>query len=140
MRNQPHSQSTEPELKPDSHSQFGAMIHAARQSAGLSFAQAERVTGVPMATLHGLEQGRTKPKPAVLAVLAKAYGLTLADLYLAAGYEIPKKLPTFQPYLRSRYKDMPTEARDELADAFNRISEKYGYSPNSPGPKPGEDE
>lgn len=140
MTKQLHSQSPEAESKSDSHNHFGAMIQAARQSAGLSFAHAERVTGVPVATLHGLERGHTKPKPPVLAVLAKGYGLSLADLYLAAGYEIPKKLPTFTPYLRSRYKDMPPEARDELADAFARISEKYGYTSGSTGPKPGEDE
>lgn len=117
------------------------LVTAARSDAGLSLQQLEQATGVAKTTLYDLEHGVVRnPRPAVLAALAAPLGVPLADLYAAAGYEAPKGLPTFSPYLRSKYKDLPPEARDELADAFQRITAKYGYSADGSGPAPGQDE
>ena len=51
---------------------------------------------------------------------------------------VPDDLPSFQPYLRSKYRGMPTEAVDDLERAFERIVKKHGYRPE--GPRDGEDE
>lgn len=120
---------------------LAALLARSRKAAGLSLGQIERATGIPKTNLHKLEQGQIKtPNPTVLPALARVLRVPLADLYAAAGYEQPKSLPTFTPYLRSKYKGLPDEARAELSEAFERITNKYGYDPGSSGPAPGQDE
>lgn len=129
------------ESSPGPNSQFGSLIRNARLAAGLSFSEVEADAGISRAMLHNLESGRvTHPNPTMLPKLASTLDIPLADLYAVAGYEVPKKLPTFTPYLRSMYRDLPPEARDELSQAFDRITSKYGYDHGAPGPKPGQDE
>lgn len=55
-----------------------------------------------------------------------------------ANYVVPDDLPSFQPYLRRKYGDMPPQAIEDLDEAFARIAKKYGYRPD--GPMAGEDE
>ncbi len=57
----------------------------------------------------------------------------------AAGYKLTPRLPEFQPYLRQKYRHLPKDAKDEIADAFQRITAKYGVSQQA-GPASGEDE
>lgn len=73
-----------------------------------------------------------------LQALATALDLELADLYSAVGYSSAESLPSFTPYLRSKYGDLPAPAQAELAQSFQHIAHKYGYDAN--GPAPGEDE
>lgn len=61
-----------------------------------------------------------------------------ADLYDAAGFELPTELPSFTPYLRTKYRDLPPAARAELQQSFAQIAHRYGYRPG--GPRSGEDE
>lgn len=120
---------------------LGQLLAAARNAAGLSYGKLEQITGITKATLYKLEQGSiATPNPTMLPQLAKALNLPLADLYASAGYEQPQSLPTFSPYLRSKYKHLPLKARDELAEAFERITTKYGYDAEQTGPSPGQDE
>lgn len=120
---------------------FAQLLARSRTAAGLTYGQLAAATGISKAALHKFEQGNAKtPNPTLLPPLARALGIPLADLYAAVGYEVPKGLPTFNPYLRSKYKNLPVEARDELAEAFARITTKYGYTPDGNGPAPGQDE
>jgi transcriptional regulator with XRE-family HTH domain len=117
------------------------LLARARQTAGLSYGQIEKATSIAKTNLYKLEQGLVQtPNPTMLPALARVLNIPLADLYAAAGYEQPKTLPTFTPYLRSKYKGLPDEARAELAEAFERITNKYGYDPSGNGPSPGQDE
>lgn len=68
--------------------------------------------------------------------LAAVLELDPLDLAALAGYELKDTLPPVQPYLRSKYPDLPESARAEI-DAVVR---KYGIDPNRTGPLPGEDE
>ena len=70
---------------------------------------------------------RAKPRPDTLKAIAEVLGLDLADIYTAAGYVQSTGLPSFTPYLRSKYADMPPKALQELETSFARIAEKYGY-------------
>ncbi len=91
------------------------------------------------ATIVRIEQGAfAAPRPDKLSRIAEALGLSLADVFALAEYAVPGDLPSFQPYLRSKYRDMPTEAVDDLNKAFERIIRKHGYQPD--GPRDGEDE
>lgn len=130
--NNSHSQSADP---------FSELLAAARGRAGLSYGQLEQRTGIAKTTLHKLEQGQVQhPTPTMLPPLAAELDVPLADLYAAAGYEVPSELPTFTPYLRSKYAGLSADARAELSEAFNRITERYGYNPDGSGPAPGQDE
>ena len=55
-----------------------------------------------------------------------------------ADYAVPDDLPSFEPYLRRKYRGLPNEAVEDLDKAFERISSKHGYNPA--GPNHGEDE
>jgi hypothetical protein len=86
-----------------------------------------------------LERGEiAKPTTETLDALATALEIDSASLYEAAGYQQPTALPTFTPYLRSKYSGLPPAARAELASSFAKIAQKYGYDPA--GPAPGQDE
>lgn len=132
VMNNPHPQSARP---------FSELLATARERVGLSYGQLEQTTGIAKTTLHKLEQGQVQhPNPTMLPSLAAALDVPLADLYSAAGYELPSELPTFTPYLRSKYAGLSADAQAELSEAFTRITGKYGYSPDGSGPAPGQDE
>jgi hypothetical protein len=86
-----------------------------------------------------LEQGAIDaPAPDKLSRIADALGLSLADVFALADYSVPSELPSFQPYLRTKYRRLPTSAVQELEKAFTRIARRHGL--DLQGPAPGEDE
>jgi hypothetical protein len=70
------------------------------------------------------------PSPATLSKLAKALELPLADLYHLAGYEVPGELPSAPIYFRTKYKNLPKEAHDELEAKVKEIEKKYSKDKN----------
>ncbi|MDO9381060.1 MAG: helix-turn-helix transcriptional regulator [Nocardioidaceae bacterium] len=118
---------------------FGQLLKRAREAAGLSLREVEAETGISKSLLGNMEQDNVaSPNPHVLNSLASTLDVELIDLYTAAGYVPAQGLPTFSPYLRSKYSQLPPEAQSELAASFTRIAERYGMS--EAGPNPGEDE
>lgn len=114
-------------------------VAKARTAKGLSTRQLASEIGIDQSNIVRLEQGSVaEPKPAVLEGLARVLDLELADLYALAGYTKPSELPTFTPYLRSKFADLPDQARAELERSFQSIANKYGY--DADGPAPGQDE
>ena len=121
------------------HPTLGSLLHQRRRALGLSFGRLSALAGFSVGVLHKLEHDQGgEISPEVLQRLADALDLPTADLYAAAGFELPTELPTFSPYLRAKYHGLPVEAQAELQRSFERIADKYGYDPA--GPKPGEDE
>lgn len=122
------------------HSQaLARLFKQTREALGLSAREVARRAEITDSNVVRLEQGAIpNPRPDTLKALADVLGLDLADVYAAAGYVQPKGLPSFTPYLRSKYADLPAEARQELETSFARIADKYGF--DADGPKPGEDE
>ena len=119
--------------------QLGRTLRDKRTRQGLSIEQLRLASGVDGANIYRLETGGIKkPRPDHLVKLANALQLSLPDLYAMAGLPFPKELPSFSPYLRSRYSGLSDEARRELETAFEQIAAKHGYDPD--GPKPGQDE
>jgi transcriptional regulator with XRE-family HTH domain len=119
--------------------QLGSWLRQQRQEAGLSTVQLAKQVGTTDGTITRIEQGAfTAPAPDKLARIAEALGLNLADVYAMAEYAVPADLPSFQPYLRRKYRDMPPEAVEDLDKAFQEIIDKHGYDPD--GPHDGEDE
>jgi transcriptional regulator with XRE-family HTH domain len=118
---------------------LGRWLRAKRQEAGLSTIQLGKQAGMSDATIGRIERGAFQaPAPDKLARIAEALDIELADVYAMAEYAVPAGLPSFQPYLRRKYRDMPAKAVQELDQAFAQIAKKHGYDPD--GPRQGEDE
>jgi transcriptional regulator with XRE-family HTH domain len=126
-------------VEPKQAAKLGRLFRSRREELGLSTRQLAEEAEMNFATVARIEQGQfAAPKPDKLARIAEALGLSTADVLGLAGYPVPEGLPSFRPYLRSKYRDMPTEAVDDLNKAFERIIRKHGYQPD--GPQDGEDE
>lgn len=123
-----------------SQNQVGALIARRRRQLGLSGYELGRQTGIQPSTILRIERGETHPTAEKLDVLAGALGIDPSKLLAAAGYDQLATLPTFRPYLRSKYPQMTDDARTELEQAFARIARKHGFDPNHTSPRPGEDE
>jgi transcriptional regulator with XRE-family HTH domain len=118
---------------------LGSLLKQRREDLELSYGQLHTATGIGKSQLHALEHDRVQKAPAVqLKTLADALELPLSDLYAAAGLPLPTELPSFSPYMRAKYGQLPAEAQNELAKTFAAIAKKYGYQAD--GPQPGEDE
>ena len=117
--------------------ELGAFLRHQREAKGLSTRDVAAVVGVDQAQIVRLEQGHVaSPKADVLAGIADYLDLPLADVFGLAGYAAPKELPSFRPYLRAKYHNLPPNAVAELEQTFARIARKYGTT----GPVDGEDE
>jgi transcriptional regulator with XRE-family HTH domain len=131
--------STSPIVDPQQAAKLGQLVRSRRQELGLTVRQLAEQADMNFATVARIEQGQfAAPGPDKLARIAEALGLSTADVFGLAEYTVPDDLPSFQPYLRSKYRDMPADAVDDLNKAFERIVRKHGYQPD--GPRDGEDE
>jgi transcriptional regulator with XRE-family HTH domain len=119
--------------------QLGKLLQTKREELKLSIREVARQTDLTPSTIMRIEQGqRAAPSPDVLAKLADALELSLAELYTLAGYAVPTDLPSMPAYLRVKYRDLPAPARDELNKYLEQLKHKYGLDEN--GPRNGEDE
>ena len=126
-------------MNPKQAKALGRFFKEHRAALGLSTRALAARCGIDMATIVRLEQGAfAEPRPDTLRVVAEALGLSLADVFAMADYVVPDELPAFSPYLRSKYRDLPAPAVDELERSFKRIAKRHGFDPT--GPAPGEDE
>ena len=118
-------------MEPKQAAELGHLIRARRNDLGLSIRQLAEQAEMNFATLSRIEQGQfAAPGPDKLARIAEALAISTTDLFILAGYTGPSDLPSFQPYLRGKYRDMPTAALNELTAAFEKIVRKHGYDPN----------
>ena len=126
-------------MEPEQAVQLGRLVRSRRKELGLTIRQLAEQADMNFATVARIEQGQfAAPGPDKLARIAGALGLSTADVFGLADYTVPGDLPSFQPYLRGKYRDMPAGAIDDLNKAFERIIRKHGYQPS--GPQDGEDE
>ena len=96
--------------KGDGNQQLGDYIRSRRLSIGLSLADAAEASDLDPSYWNKLENGHYQnPAPQHLSTIAEALGVPVEDLYGLVGYDVPERLPTFQPYLRAKY-NLPPEA------------------------------
>ena len=115
------------------------IIRNHRIALGISAGELARRAGVTTGTITRLELGQiSSPRAESLRSIAEALGVPASDLFVTAEWLPKNELPTFSPYLRSKYKDLPSAAKQELERSFAQVAKKYGYDPA--GPAPGEDE
>jgi transcriptional regulator with XRE-family HTH domain len=118
---------------------FGEWLRQRRQEARLSTTELARRADTTDATIVRIEHGQiSAPAADKLARIAEALEVSLADVYAMAGYAVPAELPSFQPYLRRKYSQLPAGAIRDLDEAFASIVKRHGYVPE--GPRHAEDE
>src|SRR3954469_19608738 len=101
-------------MNQDQAKQLGNWLRQQRQDAGLSTVQLAKEVGTTDGTITRIEQGFiAAPDPHKLSRIAEALGLNLADVYAMAEYAVPGDLPSFQPYLRRKYGDLPAGAIED---------------------------
>lgn len=97
------------------------------------------MSGLHLTSISRIENAEfVSSNPETLAKIAKALDVELIDLYALADIPLPKGLPTFTPYLRSKYTNLPEEALEQIERYASRLARKHGVSLT--GPLPGEDE
>ncbi len=106
---------------------LGEAVHRARQARGLSIRKLAETAGVTHSFIARLEAGRFQTvSPDNLTALAHALDIAPEDLFVLSGYAVPERLPTFGPYLRARYGELPEQAIDQLNQYFELLRDKYG--------------
>ena len=119
--------------------ELGRQLRERREAFGLSTRELAERAGTTHTTVARLEQGAfDSPAPDKLSRIADALKLNLADVFALAEYIAPRQLPTFAPYLRTKYRKLPAPAVEELERSFKRIAKRHGFDPD--GPAPGQDE
>lgn len=116
---------------------FGSRIKTARIAKALSMQQLADSIGISKSLLRFWELDQIA-SPDLTKVERAAVLLDLDPISTArlAGYDPTVTLPTMQPYLRSKYPDLPDTALQEIA----AITQRYGIDTRGNGPAPGEDE
>jgi transcriptional regulator with XRE-family HTH domain len=126
-------------MNPKQAKALGQKLRTRRDELGLSVRDLEKTTGIDNGTIVRIEQGAfSAPAPDKLSRIAEALKLSLADVFALADYAVPGDLPSFPGYLRTKYRDLPATAVEELERSFKRITKRHGFDPD--GPAPGEDE
>lgn len=101
---------------------FGKFIRARRNELGISLRELEKqVEGADRPYLSRLERGEYRsPSPVMLASLARALDLPLADLYEMVGYPVSQELPSLPVYLRTQA-GLPAKRIAEVQAYIERI-------------------
>jgi transcriptional regulator with XRE-family HTH domain len=97
------------------------LIKTTREERGLSLRSLADIAGLHHSFLSKLELGAYDSVSAEsLMALAEALDLPPADLFSLAGYRLPESLPSFGPYLRTRYGE---ELSDDDLSALTHMFE-----------------
>ncbi|MGH3525453.1 MAG: helix-turn-helix domain-containing protein, partial [Mycobacterium sp.] len=91
-------------MNEDRTKKLGAYLRQQRIDKGMRVRGLAAQVGIDMAQIVRLEHGQvSSPKVDLLTRIAECLDLPLADVLSAAGYARPAELPSFQPYLRTKY-------------------------------------
>src|SRR4051794_34495353 len=108
---------------------LGQQLRQRRMTLGLSTRAVASQASVAASTLWRLEQGTTaSPDFNSMVRLASVLGFNAPDIFALAGFTDPSELPSYLPYLRAKYPQLPHLVVEELARSFGRMASPYGYS------------
>lgn len=107
------------------------LIHDKREELGLSKRKLGELTGLSHTFIAKLESGQYESASAeTLMTLAEALKLQPADLFSLAGYRLPESLPSFGPYLRTRYgEELSDEDQAALTHMFEALRNEKDQLP-----------
>jgi transcriptional regulator with XRE-family HTH domain len=124
-------------MNPNDAKQLGDVLREQRETIGLSAHEVARRAGVNVGTVTRIELGQIpNPRPDSLTAIGDVLGIAAADLFALTEWLPKGELPSFTPYLRAKYGDLPDEALDEVNAFFTRLRSQHGLH----GPVDGEDE
>lgn len=124
-------------MTPDEARHLADLLRSHRLAQGLAAREVARRAGVDVGTVTRLEQGQIlSPRAENLRAIGEVLHIPAADLFAVAAWLPKDELPSFRPYLRSKYRDLPPEAIAEIEAVFERIARDYGAR----GPVDHEDE
>lgn len=119
-------------MKTDKEPTLGPYVRARRLALDMSLDDAAEASGLHRSYWSKLENGVYEaPSPRYLQVIAHAIDLPFEDLFGLAGYDSPKRLPSFSPYLRAKYQ-LPPEAVRDLEKYFELLRNHYGIPKDQP--------
>jgi transcriptional regulator with XRE-family HTH domain len=117
---------------------LGEFVRAGRDAKRLSLAHAARLSGLDYKYWSKVESGGLQqPNPRYLTQIARTIDVSVDDLFGLVGYGVPERLPSFSPYLRTKY-DLPPEAVADLERYFDMLRSYYDIPDEAPvfPPKP----
>lgn len=118
--------------------QLATALEERREELGMSAREVARRAEIDVKTYLRLERAEhSRPSTTVLNAVADALDLPASDLFAILDWLPKDELPSFTPYLRAKYNDMPDKAVRQMTDYFERLAKKYRISE---GPADGEDE
>lgn len=118
---------------------LGERIERARDAHQWSMGELARRSNIDRTTISRIESGDSTPTTETLTALATALRVSPNDLLgMSSRKSLIAPLPSFSPYMRSKYSELPPEAVDDLERHFQLLAEKHGVT--GFGPQPGEDE
>ncbi len=124
-------------MTPEEVHRLAHRIRTERIKLGLSAHEVARRAGINVGTVTRLELGQIKePRPTNLLAIAAVVGIEAADIFTLSNWLPSDDLPSFNPYMRSKYDYLPEAAFTEMQQYFNKVALKYG----SHGPNRGDDE
>lgn len=126
-------------MTPEQAKALGQQLKRRREELNLSTHRLAELAEIDQATVVRLEAGSiSAPRPDKLSRVARALGLSGADIFALADYTVPNDLPTLKPYLRTKYRDIPPEDVEKIEAYAARLAKKHGVRVAEPAP--GEDE
>ena len=124
-------------MTPKEAKRLAYLLRTARQKRGLSASEVARRAGVTAGTITRMEAAQILgPRPESLKAIGQVLGIPVADLFATTDWLPGGELPTFTPYMRTKYKQLPDEAVAEMEAYLAALANKYGVE----GPHEGEDE
>ena len=106
---------------------LGELLRQARLEAGYKFQTLSEMSGVPQSQIAKLEGNQVRrPNPAHLAALAEPLGLTLYQLYAAAGYETPSAIAHLGTELEEKLRQLPPDAAERLERYVDQLAREHG--------------
>ncbi len=124
-------------MNPRECTRLAYLVRSHREKLGLSASEVARQAGVNVGTVTRLELKQIpNPRPDSLLAIGHVLGIPAADLFATTDWLPKGELPSFTPYLRAKYGDLPDEALGEVEEFFSRLRDKHGLH----GPINGEDE
>jgi transcriptional regulator with XRE-family HTH domain len=111
--------------------QLGEYIRYIRKAHGTSIRALAAQAGIDSGGLARLECGNVAtPRPDTLCALALALEVSLADMFVLAGYVVPHDLPNIRPYLRVKYSCLPDEDVLAITEEVERAAALHTLKSN----------
>lgn len=129
-------------MTPEQTQTLATLLRAKREALGLSANEVAKQAGINVSSVWRIEEGqRANPKADVLQAIGSVLGITTSDLFAAAGWVPKRELPTFRPYMRTKYNLSPRAMR-ELETKLDEWARDQGidFDKDTGGPMNGEDE